>query len=588
MRRLLRLLALPIIAFLVGGNYAGNIVAPSLVYVSAVNCGGIGVGDDVMGNGRSSSPLATVARGVQVVAAGGTVKLNGCPGTPGSYAGATLTSNVTVSAINPGYATLGSSTVGASGVTIGLDGLVLDSGGTGRLLTLSAPASLYTLKLTNLTPLDWGDYGIYAPGATKVAIIATNVAWNSTTTSQVAGMYLPNLVGGSSVTLSGGSCTMSAKASPGFGCIHAVAGDATVTMSADNFDCSITDDASQTSTAIDYCVRTQDIVVQWNATGASASTFTGSAPAGTRQIDLIVVGHQNYGISGSTIRNITWNNNGNGGISCLMGRDSAPPVGRAGATNVTIDNCVPTGTSNALVEGIVFGSTVNGLLKNIDMENPGINCMCGAKDSVNFQAQNVRVRNARSLATVEKGNVNSTWNIDVVFDDPTITAATGFFIETNSDSSHTVTGITNANPAVVTIAAGGNPVTSGDLFHFSSVGGMTQINGQTLAATRIDATHFSVPVDSTGYGAYTSGGNVITPSTGSTWAGSITVNGSTSIIAVSMAGGVGNSASFSGDTYTLTSGSYAANPFQYDAMNYASCNPAWLARWPGVTTCVNF
>ena len=69
----------------------------------------------------------------------------------------------------------------------------------------------------------------------------------------------------------------------------------------------------------------------------------------------------------------------------------------------------------------------------------------------------------------------------------------------------TITGATKANPCVIT--ATGHGFRTGISVTIASVGGMTQLNGNTYTITRIDANSFSLDgVNSTGYGTYTSGG----------------------------------------------------------------------------------
>lgn len=69
----------------------------------------------------------------------------------------------------------------------------------------------------------------------------------------------------------------------------------------------------------------------------------------------------------------------------------------------------------------------------------------------------------------------------------------------------TITGITKANPAVVTATAHG--LRDGDLVTISGVVGMTQVNGNTYSIKVVNANSFNlVGVDSTGYTTYTSGG----------------------------------------------------------------------------------
>jgi hypothetical protein len=71
-----------------------------------------------------------------------------------------------------------------------------------------------------------------------------------------------------------------------------------------------------------------------------------------------------------------------------------------------------------------------------------------------------------------------------------------------------VTGITKANPGVVTTGLNHN-FTTGQVITITGAGGMTSINGVPLTITVITEKTFSVGVDTSGYGAYTSGGYVL-------------------------------------------------------------------------------
>lgn len=64
----------------------------------------------------------------------------------------------------------------------------------------------------------------------------------------------------------------------------------------------------------------------------------------------------------------------------------------------------------------------------------------------------------------------------------------------------TVQVATKTNPVVITAALHG--YSTGDEVFFSGVKGMTELNGRTFAVTVIDANRFSVPVDGTGWGAF--------------------------------------------------------------------------------------
>lgn len=92
----------------------------------------------------------------------------------------------------------------------------------------------------------------------------------------------------------------------------------------------------------------------------------------------------------------------------------------------------------------------------------------------------------------------------------------------NTTPSGNITGVTNANPCVVTVTAHG--FSSGNTIAFSGVGGTTQLNGNSYVITRIDANTFSLNgIDSTAFGVYTSGGTatrVSSPSSGGGGGGS--------------------------------------------------------------------
>lgn len=80
-----------------------------------------------------------------------------------------------------------------------------------------------------------------------------------------------------------------------------------------------------------------------------------------------------------------------------------------------------------------------------------------------------------------------------------------------SSISASISAITQANPGVVTTGAHG--LTTGDVIDFSGIVGMTALNTGTYTITVISPTTFSVGVDTTGFGAYVSGGTATRVST---------------------------------------------------------------------------
>lgn len=89
--------------------------------------------------------------------------------------------------------------------------------------------------------------------------------------------------------------------------------------------------------------------------------------------------------------------------------------------------------------------------------------------------------------------------------------------------SAAITAITKANPGQVTTTAAHNYV-SGDRVTFTRVSGMSEINGMTVTVTVLDATRFTIGLDTSGAGfsAYASGGmtsRLLGLTSGGTWVG---------------------------------------------------------------------
>jgi len=70
-----------------------------------------------------------------------------------------------------------------------------------------------------------------------------------------------------------------------------------------------------------------------------------------------------------------------------------------------------------------------------------------------------------------------------------------------------ISAITRANPGQVTTSIA-HGFATGQKVHITGVGGMTQINGQSLTLTVLSATSFTVGVDTSAYSVYTAGGTV--------------------------------------------------------------------------------
>ncbi len=80
-----------------------------------------------------------------------------------------------------------------------------------------------------------------------------------------------------------------------------------------------------------------------------------------------------------------------------------------------------------------------------------------------------------------------------------------YFQQGGTTLTGTITGVTQANPAVVT--SPGHNLSNGAVITINNVVGMTQLNGNSYTIEVVDANNFQlVGINSTGFGAYVSGG----------------------------------------------------------------------------------
>lgn|SRR5574337_888301 len=84
------------------------------------------------------------------------------------------------------------------------------------------------------------------------------------------------------------------------------------------------------------------------------------------------------------------------------------------------------------------------------------------------------------------------------------TQGTTLEISSGSGGAKTITGVTLGVITEITSAAHG--LSKGDVVTFASIGGTTQLNGQTAMIIAVETNSIFVDIDSSAYGAYTSGG----------------------------------------------------------------------------------
>jgi hypothetical protein len=186
---------------------------------------------------------------------------------------------------------------------------------------------------------------------------------------------------------------------------------------------------------------------------------------------------------------------------------------------------VPTGTVTQLITSVP--STITLSVTNPTAGTPG-----GAAESIDTYRSLVLqagLVGAQGMATMLKTNlanlpgvqsrlvsarqVGASWEVLCGGGDPYQVAnaiyTSLFDILDLTGSTLAVTGITLANPGVVTTNLN-HGFTTGQIINIAGVVGMTAVNNTPLTVTVLTQTTFSIGVNTSGYGAYVSGG-VVTP-----------------------------------------------------------------------------
>ena len=115
----------------------------------------------------------------------------------------------------------------------------------------------------------------------------------------------------------------------------------------------------------------------------------------------------------------------------------------------------------------------------------------------------------------EPDDATARWEVAAPIQPSDIRRAGSHYYKANhTEAAETITGITGANPAVVTVGAG-HGIKQGDFVFITGVGGMTEVNDKYFTASRVTTTAVHLAdidtnanINSTSYNAYTSGGTL--------------------------------------------------------------------------------
>jgi uncharacterized protein (TIGR02217 family) len=174
-----------------------------------------------------------------------------------------------------------------------------------------------------------------------------------------------------------------------------------------------------------------------------------------------------------------------------------------------------------------------------------------------------------SSVTVYRGGVAQTETTHYTYDTTTgiVTFVADSSKAVNANSTKAITGITQANPGSVTCV--GHGFSTGDKIKITSVGGMTQVNNTYFTITVTGTDTFTIGVNTSGYGAYTSGGSAI--KYGITQTNPVRVNatahGYTNGTVLYLSG-IGGMTELAAGAYTITN--VATNYFELSGINGSS------------------
>ena len=145
----------------------------------------------------------------------------------------------------------------------------------------------------------------------------------------------------------------------------------------------------------------------------------------------------------------------------------------------------------------IFGSTINPNIPSTSIY-PAIYFT-----SLDANGNNIVVQDSGQLLQIGSSNFN---NLGLLMEPGT--APFGYSALSNGyANSFAITGVTQANPAVLTSTT---TFAVGQTIEITGVSGMTELNNHTFTVTAVSPTTVTINVDSTAFGAYISGGTAST------------------------------------------------------------------------------
>lgn len=227
--------------------------------------------------------------------------------------------------------------------------------------------------------------------------------------------------------------------------------------------------------------------------------FVGPAYVNGVQIPLFTQKQQFFGIWPNIVQNLSAVAVGDGGATYsftipIIGNTTAgipqnPPLQYLLRGHVDISGVIAT-TNN---EDPIFDTTINPLISSTSII-PAVYIT-----SIDANGNNIIACDSGQFLQISSQNMPNYGLLMTPGNAPSGNAALpgGYF------QQFAITGVTQANPAVLTATT---TFQIGQSITIGGVNGMTELNGNTYVVTNVTGTTVTINVDSTGFGAYTSGG----------------------------------------------------------------------------------
>lgn len=360
------------------------VIPAGTIVVSASSFGGIPTGNDTSGTGTISSPYATLAKALTVVAEGGSIVLNGNPSNPSIYQAATfysITKGISIDSVYPYGATLrgtGAQTrvvnlAPTAGQTITLGKIAIDATNSiGSCVLVGDVATAFTVNATGTKFTNWTTQGFAgAASATATKVKATLDSCQFVADNTRSALYFIGMIEGY-VNLRNSTLTITNQNLSGHGGMFVRAKASGVQMSSVGNTFNISLDSGTSGTT--FGVQASNIV----GANISNNSFTVTGPSNGRSVEVVQIVATSAApldTTAATVKYNVINHNANGGMCIEIGEDNQDSGSRSYQNGAVVEgntlfcNSV---SQAGVTHGLFNGSGANTIFKTNFVKMAGI------------------------------------------------------------------------------------------------------------------------------------------------------------------------------------------------------------------------